>query len=114
MGSAGGKCHRHPRTRKGEAGMLTFPAHKGAMHISHNDHKNQYQTAEDWATDNEQDEFADWISEEERAKAISEDSIWTLQWYPETPVGFCCVAASSFEALMAYFAGRTALEEKQG
>ncbi len=88
---------------------LVFPPHKGAMHITHNDHKSQYQTAEEWVLDDEADpktQYAHWISEDERAKAIATDSIWTLQWYPDTPVGFCCVAASSFEALMEYFAGQ--------
>ena len=78
----------------------TWPAHKGAMHITHNEHKSNYQSAEEWALENDDRHYADWISDDERAKAIAEDSIWTLQWYPETPVGFCCVAASSFEALM--------------
>lgn len=39
-----------------------------------------------------------WASEEERLKAIRENSVWSIQWYPETPVGFCCVGASTFEA----------------
>lgn len=92
---------------------LTFPAHEGAMHITHNDHKNQYQTADEWTRTNEVDQYADWISESERVKAVEEDSIWTLQWYPNSPVGFCCVAASSFEALMEYFSERSTLKEAQ-
>lgn len=31
-------------------------------------------------------------------KAIRENSVWTIQWYPDTPVGFACVGASTFEA----------------
>lgn len=42
-----------------------------------------------------------WISPEERQKAIDTNSWWTLQWYPETPVGFCIISASSLEALLA-------------
>lgn len=88
---------------------MKFPAHKGSMMIIHNDHKDQYQTAEDWIKDNEcvpETQYAEWISDDERQKAIDNDSIWTLQWYPDTPVGFQCVAASSFEALMEYFSER--------
>jgi hypothetical protein len=33
----------------------------------------------------------------EMEKAISEDSLWTLQWYPDTSVGFYRVAASTLE-----------------
>lgn len=39
-----------------------------------------------------------WASDEERRKALSSNSVWTIQWYPDTPVGFCCVGASTFEA----------------
>jgi hypothetical protein len=42
----------------------------------------------------------DWISEAEREKGIRENSKWVLQWYPETPVGFCALAASSLPALI--------------
>lgn len=39
-----------------------------------------------------------WASEEERQKAMAENSVWVIQWYPDTPNGFCCVGASTFEA----------------
>lgn len=39
-----------------------------------------------------------WVSEDERKKAITNNTVWTIQWYPETPVGFSCVGASTFEA----------------
>lgn len=42
-----------------------------------------------------------WVSPEERQKAIDTNSWWLLQWYPETPVGFCWLSASSLEALLA-------------
>jgi hypothetical protein len=51
------------------------------------------------------EERIQWASEDERLKAIAENSVWTIQWYPTTPVGFCCVGASTFEA-----AARAALE----
>lgn len=43
-----------------------------------------------------------WVSDEERAKAIAENTIWTLRWYPNTPVGFCRVSASSLAALLSH------------
>ena len=39
-----------------------------------------------------------WASEAERAKALAENSVWTIQWYPDTPVGFICVGASTLAA----------------
>lgn len=44
----------------------------------------------------------DWVSEEERQRAIAANSMWGIQWYPDTPVGFCAVAASSLAALIEY------------
>lgn len=42
-----------------------------------------------------------WVSDDERKLAIKNNSWWRLQWYPETPVGFCVLQASSLEALIA-------------
>lgn len=46
------------------------------------------------------DSFGDWVSEEERQKGISTNSKWVLQWYPNSPVGFHDLAASSLRALI--------------
>jgi hypothetical protein len=77
-----------------------MPKHAAGLTISHNDHKGIYQSAADWAAENDERRYADWVSDEERAKAIATDSIWTVQWYPNTPVGFNCVAASTLEAAL--------------
>lgn len=41
-----------------------------------------------------------WVSPEERDKALAENSVWSAQWYPDTPVGFCTLYASSLFALI--------------
>jgi hypothetical protein len=75
-----------------------------SLSIGFNDHHAaNYVTAEGW-----RDEFGfyrgddkdsiQWASDDERVKAIANNSVWTIQWYPQTPVGFCCVGASTFEA----------------
>ena len=75
------------------------------------DHASNHATAQRWHDEwgfyggGRDDDRITWPSEEERLKAIRENSVWTIQWYPETPVGFCCVGASTFEA-----AARFALE----
>lgn len=42
----------------------------------------------------------DWVSEEERLNALKHNSVWIIQWYPDTPVGFHMVGASTFEAAL--------------
>ena len=41
-----------------------------------------------------------WVSEEERQRAIETNSMWTAQWYPDTPIGFYVLHASSLPALL--------------
>lgn len=41
-----------------------------------------------------------WVSEEERVAALACNSVWTCHWYPNTPVGFNCIGASSLPALI--------------
>ena len=77
-----------------------FPRHL-SLHIQHNEHKGYYQSAAEWAAENDERQYAQWATDDERAKAIAEDSIWTVQWYPDTPVGFHCVAASTLAAAVA-------------
>lgn len=75
---------------------MNFPKHKCGMLIYHNDHKNSYESIVDAV----EDSFCDWVSEEEKQKAIETGSIWTVQWYPDTPVGFCVRTASTLEAAL--------------
>ena len=73
--------------------MNWLPEHKGGLHLDHNEHRNYYQTVEE-CYDPE-----DFVSEDEWLKAIKEDSVWVLHWYPNTPVGFTRIAASTLEAI---------------
>lgn len=67
--------------------MNWLPAHKAGLSLQHNEHRNYYQSALEWLIG--QESFGgpsfDWVSPEEREKAIREDSIWVLHWYPDTP-----------------------------
>lgn len=75
-----------------------LPRHDCGLHLAHNPHRDVYETVEQYTAD-----FADeWASDAEREKAIREDSLWELQWYPDTPVGFYRIMASSLEALRDY------------
>lgn len=76
---------------------MTFPPHKASLRLVHNDHHAIYVLAAEWI---EQNAWCDWISDEQKAKAIAADSIWTLQWYPDTPVGFHALAAADLDVLL--------------
>jgi len=41
-----------------------------------------------------------WVSEEEHQKAVAQNTVWMVHWYPHTPVGSYKVAASSLEAVL--------------
>lgn len=75
--------------------MITFPPHKGELSLTHNAHRSDYQTAEQWAAGE-----TDWVSDAERLRALETDEVWVLQWYPETPIGFHRVVASTLEAVL--------------
>jgi hypothetical protein len=81
--------------------------------IGFNDlHACNYQTAKQWSESmGEPDgglqtynDLADWVSPEEREKALANNSVWSIQWYPNTPVGFNDLYASSLPALIAAIA----------
>ena len=73
--------------------MNWLPEHKCGLHLSHNEHRDVYETVEEFY---EADFF---VSPEEWHKAVAEDSVWVLQWYPDTPIGFNRIAASTLEAI---------------
>jgi len=77
-----------------------LPAHKCGLSIEHNEHRNYYEIAAQFIEDRQ---LADCFeSPAEMAKAIETDSIWVLQWYPDTPIGFYRVAASTLYDLLRY------------
>ncbi len=80
---------------------MKFPQHKGSLSLYHNEHKSVYVSVKD-AIETKDLGYQDdqWISAEEKQRAIDTDECWSLQWYPETPVSFIVVSASTLEALM--------------
>jgi len=75
--------------------MNWLPKHKCGLYLTHNEHRDMYETIE------EHYDCDDFVSPEELKKAIAEDSVWVLQWYPDTPIGSYSILASSLEALEA-------------
>jgi len=78
---------------------MKFPEHKCGLYLTHNAHKDVYLTAEEWLND-QGGGHVDWLDEAERQKAIETDEVWSLQWYPDTPIGFYTLGAASFDRLM--------------
>jgi hypothetical protein len=63
-----------------------------------------YQTVEDYVTTPAPEWVLtpNWVSDQEKWKAAETNSMWTLHWYPDTPIGFCYISASSIEAIIDY------------
>lgn len=78
-----------------------------SLSISFNEHSSNYIDAAEAASHTMfyVDDY--WASDEEKRRAIEANSIWAVQWYPVTPVGFCRVLASSLDAAI-----KAALETK--
>lgn len=68
-----------------------------SLSISHNDHHNMYMSVAD--TFDSTDGYYNDIGNDERAKMIETDTIWTLHVYPNTPVGFNVYHGSSLDAV---------------
>ena len=73
--------------------MNWLPKHKCGLYLTHNEHRDSYETIEEYYRSD------DFVSIEEFKKAIAEDSVWVLQWYPDKPNGSYSISASSLEAL---------------
>lgn len=83
--------------------LALLPAHKAGLILSHNDHLTLYETVSEWIGQMGEN-GPDWVSDEEKARGKETNEMWELHWYPNTPVGFNHVAASSLVALLAYVA----------
>lgn len=80
---------------------IEWPKHEASLHLTHNQHKAYYMTV---AQSIEQDDHGYqedcWVSQEQKQKAIDTNECWTIQWYPDTPVGFCILSAADLDALL--------------
>lgn len=81
---------------------ITWPHHEASLHLTHNQHKAYYRTVKEMVEEGDHGYAEDdWVSPEQRQKAIETDECWTLQWYPHTPVGFCLLSAADLDVLLA-------------
>ena len=87
--------------------MYNLPTHKCGLYLIHNEHKDVYETVESYY------ELPDFISQAEWENAVKQDSVWILHWYPDNPVSFFKIAASSLDAVLEA-AQRIEEQTKQG
>lgn len=80
---------------------MKFPRHEASLHLTHNQHKAYFDTVND-SIDKDEHGYRDWISEEQKQKAIATNECWTLQWYPDTPGGFFIMSAADLDELLKY------------
>ena len=79
--------------------MMKLPRHEASLSLTHNQHKDYYMTVAQ-SVDEKEHGYRDWVSEEQKQKAIETNECWFIQWYPNTPVGFCIMAACDLEILL--------------
>jgi hypothetical protein len=84
----------------GKGKIMNLPQDKFGLTLDHNPHKAVYDTIVDWI--GESDGHATWESEEMKQKAIEDDNVWTLVWYPDTTLSFFFIAAPTLEDLLRY------------
>lgn len=81
---------------------IILPRHKCGLYLTHNQHKDYYQSASDYIAERETlgGEPA-WADDEAKARALATDEIWELQWYPRTPISSYSIAAPTLNELLA-------------
>ena len=73
---------------------MKFPKHY-TLSIEHNPHKSFYETVKRYIDDYEHLKEA--ITDEDLAICIERDELWSLQWYPITPISSYIIASYSLE-----------------
>jgi hypothetical protein len=79
---------------------MKLPSHKAGLYLTHNQHKDYYETVEEHVNEYENISKDDFVSEEDYQKCVETNELWELQWYPETPIGSHKVNGSSLEIVL--------------
>ena len=79
---------------------MKFPNHKAGLYLTHNQHKDYYETVEEHVNEYVNMDKEYFVSEEDYQKCVDTNELWELQWYPETPIGFHKVIGSSLEIVL--------------
>lgn len=77
---------------------MDFPRYEVSMTLTHNEHRIYYEDPAQWIEDNK---WAQWKDQESKDRAIKTNSIWTIQWFPVTPIGSYAFAAPTCDEVLA-------------
>tara|TARA_R110000868_G_scaffold184392_1_gene425920 strand:+ start:808 stop:1092 length:285 start_codon:yes stop_codon:yes gene_type:complete len=82
-----------------------LPKHDCGLYIEHNPNRDSYQNVQEWI---EVDEVfgcpVDWKNDEQKQRAITANEVWTLRWYPNTPISNCYIASPTLGELLEFAA----------
>ena len=80
---------------------IKWPKHECGLWLTHNRHKVYCETVEQAiASDTHGYHDGNWVSPEQRQKAIETNECWTLKWYPHTPAGCILLSACDLDVLL--------------
>lgn len=79
---------------------MKFPPHEGSLMLVHNQPRDCYETVAQACEGDNYYAHSKWVSLEQRLKAIETNGVWTLHWYPRTPVGFIVLHACDLDVLL--------------
>lgn len=82
---------------------MNLPPHI-SLSLAHNEHALYYVNVAAWLGEVEGYKPPSFQDAAARQRAIDTNSIWTLQWYPDTPASFLHIAAPTLDELLAYAA----------
>lgn len=75
---------------------MNFPEHKCGLYLTHNEHLDQREELQEKL----QQEYYSDMAPEDRAECLRTNSLWTLHWYSNTPVGFNVVHGPTLERVL--------------
>lgn len=82
---------------------MILPTHKCGLYLEHNAHKDYYETAIESIVENHNNPCPyQWKNDEHKNRSMDTNEVWTLQWYPRTPIGFHLIAAPTLSELLEF------------
>ena len=82
-----------------------LPKYDVSLHITHNGHKDYYEDLRTYLKRGLSaglDGFdpTEWVSRDDFEAALNNDSLWEVQWYPDTPGAFYRTKGSTLESAL--------------
>lgn len=77
---------------------MIFPRHACGLHLTHNQHKDYYESIEQYFKNPWMEDIE--ITDEEKQLMIDSNEIWELQWYPDTPIGSYKLIGHDFDNVL--------------